>query len=76
MGVYKHLIIESKVFSLKKWNSVLVSEKSRRVLKEKRLGMTSAHWFAKFLFDCLFGHLKKLYSSIREGIRGAALFQC
>lgn len=37
------------------------------MLKELRLDSITAHWFAKFLFDCLSGQLKDFYLTIREG---------
>lgn len=77
MGLFKHVVIESKVFSiLKEGSSRLIIEKSWKVVKELRLGLTMVQWVAKTLEQCLKKERKDFYTPAREGNRSFIVQWC
>lgn len=77
MGFSKHVVIESKVFSLSKdCRFLLITERSLKVVKELRLGLSMVHWLAKSLEDCLKGDKQEFYTMARDGCRSFIAQRC
>lgn len=67
LGLSKHLVIESKVFSLLENGSLmLITKGSWKVVNELRMGLSTMQWFAKTLQNCLKVR-KDFYTMVREG---------
>lgn len=70
MGFSKHLVIESKVLSLSMEGSfLLITERSWKVLNKLRLGLSTVHWLAKALEDCMKGVKNDFHTMVRDGDR-------
>lgn len=69
MGFPIQLSIESKIFSLIRVGILHITERSRRLVKDISLGMSTVFWLAKALEACSKGESRDFYVA-HQGVRG------